>query len=132
MLIKITFDGNKKVNANINGHVVKTDQPVHLGGEGTAPSPFEVFLASLGTCAGIYVKSFCDQRDIPTADMYLTQEVEYNKDRKLLEKVSIYIHVPSQFPEKYDDAMIHTASLCLVKRHLKEDIKLDVSVKRDS
>ena len=54
-MFKITFPGNKKVDAEFNGFTIKTDQPVNQGGVGSAPTPFETFLASLGTCAGIYV-----------------------------------------------------------------------------
>ncbi len=49
MEMKITFPGGEKVNAEINGMVIPTDQPVETGGEGAAPSPFDYFLASLGT-----------------------------------------------------------------------------------
>ena len=66
MEMKITFPGGEKVNAEINSRVIPTDQPVEGGGEGSAPSPFDYFLASLGTCAGIYVLSFCQQRQIAT------------------------------------------------------------------
>ncbi|MCK9618325.1 MAG: OsmC family protein [Lentimicrobiaceae bacterium] len=131
MSIKINFEGGKKVNAEINGLVVKTDQPLSVGGEGSAPSPFEVFLTSLGTCAGIFIKSFCDQRGIATEKMYLMQDAEYNPIQKLVEKINISIHVPAAFPDKYDSALISTASLCTVKRHLREDIIVDIRVIRD-
>jgi ribosomal protein S12 methylthiotransferase accessory factor len=131
MSIKINFEGGKKVNAEINGLVVKTDQPLSVGGEGSAPSPFEVFLTSLGTCAGIFIKSFCDQRGIATEKMYLMQDAEYNPIQKLVEKINISIHVPVAFPDKYDSALISTASLCTVKRHLREDIIVDIRVIRD-
>jgi putative redox protein len=77
MEIKITFPGGEKVNAEINSRVIPTDQPVESGGTGTAPSPFDYFLASLGTCAGIYVLSFCQQRQIATEGLGLTQRMEF-------------------------------------------------------
>ena len=58
--MEITFDGGKVVTAHSHGHIIKTDQPLHSGGQNSAPSPYELFLASIGTCTGIYVKSFCD------------------------------------------------------------------------
>ncbi len=64
--MEITFDGDKVITAHLNGHVIRTDQPLDGGGGNTAPSPFDLFMASIGTCAGIYVKSFCDNRNIPT------------------------------------------------------------------
>ena len=62
MEIIIDFPGGAKVDAHFSGFTVKTDQSPKGGGEGSAPSPFSLFLASIGTCAGIYVLGFCRQR----------------------------------------------------------------------
>ncbi len=118
MEMKISFEGEKKVNASYKGMVIKTDQPVKAGGEGSAPEPFTLFLASIGTCAGIYVKSFCDQRGIPSVDIKLVQKMSYNPGKKLIDKISIDIRLPREFPEKYKDAVIKAADLCTVKKHL--------------
>lgn len=128
--MNIYFKGKKQVFADINGFTVQTDQSPKGGGDGTFPEPFTLFLASLGTCAGIYVKGFCDQRGIPTDQIRLTQEQHYDSVKKMIGRVDIQIHVPSDFPEKYDSAVINTASLCAVKRHLKEEIEMNVSVVR--
>lgn len=128
--MEIYFQGKKQVFANINGHTIKTDQAKQGGGDGEFPEPFTMFLASLGTCAGIYVKSFCDQRGIMTDKIRLTQEQNYNPALKMIDQIEIRIHVPSEFPEKYEKAVIHTASLCAVKRHLKDDIEVNVRVVR--
>ena len=129
--MKIYFPGNKKVYAEVNGFEIKTDQSPRGGGEGDFPEPFTLFLASLGTCAGIFVKSFCDQRGIPADDIHLTQEQRYDSVKKMIGEVDIKIHIPSGFPEKYEQALINTASLCSVKRHLKEEMKISVSTVRN-
>jgi putative redox protein len=116
----ITMEGNAKVNAEFKGQIIKTDQPVMGGGDGTAPAPFDLFLASLGTCAGIYVKSFCDQRGIPTNDIRIVQKMEFDPAKRMIGKVTIDIQLPAGFPEKYKDAVINTADLCAVKRHLHD------------
>lgn len=119
MEIKITFPGGKKVNAEMGGVVIPTDQPVEDGGEGTAPSPFSYFLASLGTCAGIYVLSFCQQRGIDTEGMLLTQNMEFNPDedgKNRLSRLTLDILLPPNFPEKYRNAIVKTAELCTVKK----------------
>jgi ribosomal protein S12 methylthiotransferase accessory factor len=128
--MEIYFAGNKQVYADFNGFTVKTDQAVRSGGDGAFPEPFALFLASLGTCAGIYVKSFCDQRGIPTDQIRLTQEPRFDPVRHIIGVIDLEIHVPADFPEKYEQALIQTASLCAVKRHLKEDIKFNVKVVR--
>ena len=130
MKIEVTFDGNKKVNANFNGFTVKTDQPVIAGGEGIAPTPFDLFLASIATCAGIYVKSFCDQRNLPTQNLKIFQNVEYNQDTKMVSNISIEIEVPSDFPEKYISSLINVANLCKVKKHLLNPPQIEVIAKQ--
>lgn len=119
MEMKITFPGGKKVNAEMNGVVFPTDQPVEAGGEGSAPSPYSYFLASLGTCAGIYALSFCQQRGIATEGMSLTQRIEFSAGEdgeSRLAKVAIVITLPPGFPEKYRNAIVKTAELCAVKK----------------
>ena len=129
MEIKITFPGGKKVDADIGGMLVRTDQPVKYGGDGTAPSPFEHFLASIGTCAGIFVLGFCQQRNIPTEGISLTQRMEYvpaGKGMKL-GKIVINIHLPQEFPEKYRDAIIKVAEQCAVKKTIMEPPDFEVT-----
>ena len=123
MEMRITFPGGEKVNAEFSGGIIATDQPVESGGEGTAPSPFEYFLASLGTCAGIYVLSFCRQRQIATEGLALTQRMEFAPaadGRQRLARVAIDIHLPPGFPEKYWNAIVKTAGLCTVKKVLMD------------
>ncbi|MCX6267264.1 MAG: OsmC family protein [Bacteroidetes bacterium] len=130
MPIDIYFDGNKKVNAVIDGFTVKTDQDIQSGGENSAPTPFNMFLASLGTCAGIYVKSFCDQRGIETENIRIAMDYIYDPARKMVAKFIISIHVPADFPTQYEAAVIKTASLCAVKRHLDPSIENEISIVR--
>jgi ribosomal protein S12 methylthiotransferase accessory factor len=126
----IYFKDNKQVFADFKGFTIKTDQSVQSGGKAEFPEPFTLFLASLGTCAGIYVKSFCDQRNISTENIRLSQEQIFDQERKILANVDITIHVPADFPQKYEGAVIQAASLCLVKRHLRDEIQIKVSLER--
>lgn len=130
MPIDIYFDGNKKVNAVVDGFTVKTDQTIQSGGDNSAPTPFSMFLASLGTCAGIYVKGFCDQRGIDTSEMRISMDHVYDPVQKMIVKFIMYIHVPAGFPEQYDAAVIKTASLCAVKRHLNPAIENEITIVR--
>ena len=127
----IYFKGNKKVFADFNGFTVMTDQSQRSGGDGEFPEPFALFLASLGTCAGIYVKVVCDQRNIPTDHIRLTQEPKFDPIRHIIGEIDLKIYVPTDFPEKYEQPIIQTASLCTVKRHLKEEIRFNVQVVRE-
>lgn len=114
--MEITIDGGKVITAHLNGHIIKTDQPVDNGGGNMAPAPFDLFLASIGTCAGIYVKSFCDNRQIPTDGIKIIQSLEFDKDKKLASVIKLDIQLPTGFPDKYSAAVISAAELCLVKK----------------
>ena len=114
--MEITFDGGKVVTAHTHGHSIRTDQPSDNGGENTASAPFDLFLASIGTCAGIYVKSFCDNRKIPTDNIRIIQTAEYDKQTGLPVNIKIDIKLSPDFPEVYKEAVIKAAELCKVKK----------------
>lgn len=126
MNMQIYFEDGKKVNASYKGNVIKTDQSIEDGGEGSAPSPFDLFLASIGTCAGIYVKGFCDQRKIPTDDIKIIQTMEFSQETRLINKIALDIQLPPGFPEKYKDAVKNAANLCAVKKHLNNPPQIEV------
>ncbi len=129
MEITISFPGGKKVNADVNGMVIPTDQPLTQGGEGSAPSPYLLFLASIGTCAGIYVLSFCKERGIPTDKITLTQRLEYvttPEGKSILDTIALDIHVPPDFPEKYHNALIKVADQCAVKKTIMHPPKFSI------
>jgi ribosomal protein S12 methylthiotransferase accessory factor len=129
MDITITFPGNKKVNAEVNGQIISTDQPVTQGGDGTAPSPFAHFLASIGTCAGIYVLSFCKERGIPTDAITITQRMVYTagpEGKSALDTIALDINVPPDFPEKYRNALIKVADQCAVKKTILHPPKFQI------
>ena len=125
MSIKITFPGNKKVDAHINGFTIHTDQRISSGGDGTAPEPFEYFLTSIGTCAGIYIKGFCDSRGLPIDGIEIEQKIEYDQARRRIGKVVLDIQVPPEFPEKYREALVHTANLCAVEKYLQDPFEIE-------
>ena len=124
--MEITFDSGKIITAHINGHSVRTDQPVNAGGVNSAPSPFELFLASIGTCAGIYVKGFCDNRQIPTDGIKIIQSAQYNKETGLPTDIKLDIQLPADFPEKYKAAVLNAAELCKVKKTIANPPKFEV------
>jgi ribosomal protein S12 methylthiotransferase accessory factor len=128
MKMEVYFEGKKKVNAIYNGIVIKTDQPAEAGGEGSAPAPFDLFLASIGTCAGIYVKSFCDQRGIPTDKIRIYQSLKYDVRKQLISEINLDIKLPEDFPEKYKEAVVNVANLCAVKKHLLDPPQINVQI----
>jgi ribosomal protein S12 methylthiotransferase accessory factor len=114
----VTFPGGKKVDAQYKGFSVKTDQPQKAGGDGSAPAPFDLFISSIGTCVGIFVLSFLQERDIPYKDAEIILKTERNQKNHMISKISIDIHLPKDFPDKYRNAVKSAADLCSVKKHL--------------
>jgi ribosomal protein S12 methylthiotransferase accessory factor len=117
--MKIAFPGGKRVDAFYKGFHIQTDQPVYQGGEGSTPAPFDLFLASIATCSGIYVLSFLQNRNLPTEDLMLTLRSEKNPETKRIERIFIDIHLPAEFPEKYTNAVIKAVDGCAVKTHIR-------------
>jgi ribosomal protein S12 methylthiotransferase accessory factor len=122
----VSFPGGKRVNAACNGFEVATDQSRENGGEGTAPEPFELFLASLATCAGIYVLGFCQKREIPHDGIRLVQSWQRDEKTRRLVSIAITIEVPPTFPEKYRDALVRAANQCAVKKTIESPPDFDV------
>ena len=127
MEMEITFPGGARVDASFGGLTVKTDQPVRDGGSGSAPSPFATFLASIGTCAGIYVLGFCQQRGLPTDGLKLLQRMEPNPVTGMIGKVMLDIQLPPGFPEKYRAAVVKSAEQCAVKKHLEHPPAFEIT-----
>jgi putative redox protein len=126
MDLLIDFPGGSKVDAHFSGFTVKTDQSVRGGGEGSAPSPFNIFLASIGTCAGIYVLGFCRQRNLPVEGIRILEKTNSNPVTGMVDEIALEIQVPESFPEKYYDALIRSADQCAVKKHLENPPKFNV------
>lgn len=119
MEIKIDFPGGKRVDAILGDHIIRTDQPSGHGGDGSAPSPFDLFLASMATCAGIFVLSFCQQRGLSIEGISMVQRVERDSETGMISLVEMEIGLPPEFPEKYRKAVVRAAEQCAVVRHLE-------------
>ncbi len=123
----IEFPGGARVDAQYGSFSIKTDQPPIGGGDGSAPTPFSLFLASLGTCAGIYVLGFCRQRNLPVEGIRLVQKMERDPVTHMVSKIDLEIHVPPEFPDKYYGALIRSAEQCAVKKHMERPPAMNVT-----
>jgi putative redox protein len=127
MELVVSFPGGKKVDAEVGGFVIRTDQPVSEGGDGTAPSPFMYCLAAMGTCAGIYVLSYLQARNLPTAGVQIVQDHEADPKTGRLNKVSMKIRLPAAIPQQHHKALIRAAQLCAVKKLIEESPEFQIS-----
>ena len=120
MHVEMSFPGGLEVNAEVKGFTVRTDQPEKVGGGGTAPTPFDLFLASLGTCAGLYVLQFCKKRDIDTSQLGVSMETIKDLETRRIATIRIDVRLPEGFPEKYIPAVRRAVDQCTVKRQILE------------
>jgi ribosomal protein S12 methylthiotransferase accessory factor len=125
--MEVTFPGGMRVEAVHEGIRIATDQPASHGGDGTAPSPFDLFLASIGTCAGFYALRFCQQRSLDTSGLSLTVTPHEDPKVKRVVRIEIDVVLPIQFPERYREAIVRAVEQCSVKRHLVEPPRFEVS-----
>jgi putative redox protein len=118
----VDFPGGARVDAHFGPFTVQTDQPPVA----SAPTPFATFLASIGTCAGIYVLGFCQQRGLPTDGIRIVQRMHSNMLTGMVGKIDLEIQVPPTFPEKYLPALVRSAEMCAVKKHFENPPQFEV------
>jgi len=126
MKMIIDFPGGAKVDAHFGTFTIATDQPQAGGGEGSAPTPFDVFLSSIGTCAGIYVLGFCKQRNLPTEGIRVVEHINPNRATGMIDSIELEIQVPPSFPKQYYSALVRSAELCKVKKTLENPPQFEI------
>ena len=125
MEILIDFPGGSRVDAHFGKFTIPTDQPPAA----SAPTPFDLFLSSIGTCAGIYVLGFCQQRGLPTEGIQIIQRIVTDPTTGMIGEIDLDIIIPASFPEKYHDSLIRSAELCKVKKHLEKPPKFNITTR---
>jgi len=125
----VTFPGKKRVYATLAGRTIETDQDVDSGGDGSAPEPFDLFLASLATCAGIYALGFCQQRELPIEGLALRMISTPDASGRRLERLTFELTLPEGFPAKYVKPIGRAVELCTVKKHLHDPPSFEVVTK---
>ena len=128
MQIDVDFPGGVRVDAHFGQFLVHTDQTVDDGGQGSAPSPFDLFLAATASCAGFYVVSFCQQRGIDGTGVHLVQRLEIDPGTGHVVKILIEIQLPADFPDKYRAAVVRAAGQCTVKKHLEHPPQFEITI----
>jgi len=127
--MEVILSEGLRVDVRFGDFLVKTDQPVFAGGDGSAPEPYALFLASLAACAGIYVKVFCQRRNIPEAGIRIRQQMHYDEATRRLARVEIVVELPPEFPEKYRDAVARAAAQCAVKKTMDNPPEFQVTTR---
>lgn len=126
--MKLEFPGGLRVTAHYDGFEIATDQSADDGGDGSAPQPFDLFLASLATCAGFYVLRFCQKRDLSTDGLEVLQSWRRDEKTRRVEQVRVEVTLPDGFPDKYRDAVLRAAGQCSVKKALADPPEIEVAL----
>ena len=127
MDMKVYFPGGKRVYADYGEFTIETDQPTRAGGDDSAPAPFDLVLASIGTCAGIYALGFMQQRGIDASGSSLKMTPHFDPEIGLISKIDLELELPADFPEKYRAAIVNAMNLCTVKKHLHQPPAFEVT-----
>lgn len=126
--VAVSFPGGVQVAARIGSFEILTDQPLEDGGEGAAPSPYDLFLSSVATCAGFYALRFCQQRQLATQGLAIALDIERHPDTRRLETIRMKLTLPQDFPEKYQRAILRSIDQCSVKKALTDPPEIELSL----
>jgi len=128
--ILVSFPGGMRVEAAYKDYVIKTDQPADEGGQGTAPSPFDLFLSSIAACAGYYLLAFCRERGIAADRAGVLMTMARDQETKMISDIGLELRLPPGFPEKYTAAVVRAVDSCTVKKHILQapDFKVTVAL----
>jgi len=126
--VDISFPGGKRIDAKIGDFTIHTDQSEKYGGQASAPQPFDLFLASIATCAGIFAWNFCQTRKIPTEGIRLRMECIREEKKKLISEMKLHLTLPEGFPEKYRSGILRAMELCSVKQHMHDAPQFSIEI----
>ena len=126
--IKVEFAGGKRIDARVGEFHIQTDQPARYGGDAQAPAPFELFLASIATCAGIFAWNFCEMRKLSTEGLALEMVCIDDEQKKMIGEVQFHLTLPEGFPDKYRAGIVRAMQQCAVKKHMQEAPAFSVEI----
>ncbi len=116
MEITVNFLENLRLEAKFDDFTVITDQPIRYKGDGSAPSPFDYFLASSALCAAYFIRVYCNARDIPTDNISVAQNNIVDPENRYNQIFKIQVQLPEDMPEKDKAGILRAADRCTVKK----------------
>ncbi len=115
--LSVQFTGNKTIETHAGGHTIKTDMPASRGGDGSAPTPTNLFMTSLASCTAYYALEFCNMRKIDTTGMKFEMHCDWDEKAQRYTRFAMELSLPEGFPEKYKKAIVRTMDSCFIKKH---------------
>jgi ribosomal protein S12 methylthiotransferase accessory factor len=131
MEITVSFLDNLRLEAKFDDFMITTDQPIRYKGDGTAPSPFDYFLASSALCAAYFVKLYCLSRDIPTDDIRVSQNNIIDPENRYNQTFQIQVELPSSISERDQLGILRSADRCTVKKVIQQNPEFKIDAVED-
>jgi len=120
MEIKVNFLDKLRLEAKFDDFTVIADQPIRYKGDGSAPGPFDYFLASSALCAAYFVKLYCDTRNIPTENIRLSQNNIVDPENRYAQTFKIQVELPSDISDKDRQGILRSIDRCTVKKVVQQ------------
>ena len=120
MEIRVNFLNNLRLEAKFDDFTITTDQPIRYKGDGTAPSPFDYFLASSALCAAYFAKVYCLSRNIPTDDIQVSQNNILDPENRYNQTFQIHVELPSSISERDRAGILRSIDRCTVKKVIQQ------------
>ena len=120
MEIRVNFLDNLRLEAKFDDFTITTDQPIRYKGDGTAPSPFDYFLASSALCAAYFAKVYCLSRNIPTDDIQVSQNNILDPENRYNQIFQIHVELPSSISERDRTGILRSIDRCTVKKVIQQ------------
>jgi len=128
MEIKVNFLDNLRLEAKFDDFTVVTDQPIRYKGDGSAPSPFDYFLASSAMCAAYFVKVYCLSRNIPTDNIRLSQNNIVDPENRYNQIFKIQVELPEDISDKDRQGILRSIDRCTVKKVVQTGPEFQIEV----
>lgn len=129
MQVNVRYLDNLKIEASFDDFKIISDQPVRYKGDGTAPGPYDYFLASSAMCAAYFAKVYCKSRDIPTEDIRISQQNIVDPDNRYKQSFVIHAELPASISEKDKKGILASMNRCTVKRVIQNEIDFKIEAK---
>ena len=128
--VSVRHLGDDRFAIDVRGHTITVDQPVDAGGTDTAPTPTELFIASLASCVAFYARRYLARHDIPSEGLAVTADAAMTARPARVGAITIAITPPTALPPERRDAFLAVASHCTVHNTLEQAPKVEISLKQ--
>jgi ribosomal protein S12 methylthiotransferase accessory factor len=128
MQVNVNFLENLKVEARFDDYSLVADQPIRYNGNGTAPGPFDYFLASSAMCAAYFVKVYCQARNIPTEDIKLSQNNIVDPENRYKQTFNIQVELPESITDHDREGILKSIDRCTVKKVIQQGPEFKVEI----